>query len=302
MTEQEYGLGAVQSPPDPADFDFARLVSDTETSVAAPPTSFVLPTLPPVLNQGSSPMCVAFSTSAMKSFEDRRDQGQFFDFDEPTFFKLIGGGPNGAVPRVAMDQLLKVGYPLAGSGDAAHHRIAAYYRIGLTQAELMAAIYNFGPLILSTPWYQSWFRPVGAPKTLPAPDTQVGGHAILVIGYRPTGVLLRNSWGAGWGDSGNVIMPWAYVTSRAWEAWKALDVIETTPRMRAAAGTYATYKVVNGRAIEAGRITTSGFSATYAKVGLLPATGARKMTFLRLKSGVYRGKLLRRFAKGITLL
>ena len=47
--------------------------------------------MPPILNQGSSPMCVAYSSSAMKAWQDRRDQERFFDFNEPAFFAAIGG-------------------------------------------------------------------------------------------------------------------------------------------------------------------------------------------------------------------
>jgi hypothetical protein len=48
------------------------------------------PGMPPILDQGSSPMGVAYSSSAMKAWQDRRDQERFFDFDEPKFFGQIG--------------------------------------------------------------------------------------------------------------------------------------------------------------------------------------------------------------------
>lgn len=236
MTQDElpddlHGLGGIQSPPDDRDFTMAQLLADSgQQLTAALPASFTLGTLPPVLNQGNTPMCVAFSHSALKAFEDRRDQGRFFDFDEPRFFAAIGGGPNGAVIRVALDRLLKVGYPVVSAGDASHHRIRAYYAIPKTQAAISQAIHDFGPLEMGSPWYHSWFRPVGAAgsRTLPAPDYVVGGHAYLAVGYTPAGVILRNSWGSAWGDGGNAIMRWAYVLHSVWEVWKALDVIDTT--------------------------------------------------------------------------
>ena len=220
------GLGGIQSPPDERDFTLADLVTASgQPLTAALPTTFLATGLPPVLNQGATPMCVAFSTSALKGWEDRIDQGRFFDFDEPTFFRAIGGGPNGAIIRNALDRLLKVGYPVVRIGLAPAHRIAAYYAIPKTQAALMQTIHDFGPIVIGTPWYHSWFHPIGTGGNLklPAPDYSVGGHAILAVGYNPTGLVLQNSWGAAWGYHGRVTMPWAYVLHAVWEAWKAVD-------------------------------------------------------------------------------
>ena len=94
------------------------------------PPVYGVPNRPPILNQGQTPMCVAYSTSSMKSYQDRDDQApaKFWNFDEAAFFKVIGGGPNGAVLRTALDRLLKVGYPVVGGASpTAAHKIAAYY-------------------------------------------------------------------------------------------------------------------------------------------------------------------------------
>ncbi len=47
------------------------------------------------------------------------------------------------------------GYPVVGSGDASHHRIAAYYAVPRDVATIKAAIHDFGPIVLSTPWYRA---------------------------------------------------------------------------------------------------------------------------------------------------
>jgi C1A family cysteine protease len=42
----------------------------------------------------------------------------------------------------------------------------------------------------------------------------VGGHAVLAIGYSDpkSHVIVRNSWGASWGDGGYFYMPYHYLT------------------------------------------------------------------------------------------
>lgn len=56
----------------------------------------------PTVCQQSS---VAYSSSAMKAWQDRRDQERFFDFDGPAFFAAMGGTANGAYVRDAMERM-----------------------------------------------------------------------------------------------------------------------------------------------------------------------------------------------------
>ncbi len=224
----DYGLGALQSPPDERDYPIEQLFATSGIAAATPPATFDVTLLPPVYNQGNTPMCVAFSSSTLKGAEDLIDQKHNYLWDRPTFFRRIGGGPNGAVTRNALDRMLKVGYPLLPPGSnnsQAAHRIAAYYSIPKTRLAICQTIWHFGAILLSTPWFNSWFDP-HTDGRLPVPDYQVGGHAIAAIGWDSIGLHLRNSWGTAWGVKGNCTMPWPYVLAAVWEAWKAVDVIE----------------------------------------------------------------------------
>lgn len=236
----ESGLGWIESPEDPSDWTVDALYAATGTDVPdALPASYHVPApLYPVLDQGSSPMCVAYSAAGEQGFFDLRDTGSVL-FDEPRFFSAIGGTASGAIIRDALKYRLATGYPPQGHADqAGAHRIAAYYAVPVTQADICAAIASFGPLVVGTPWANSWFRPVGG--VLPAFDRAVGGHAILAVGWNATGLRLRNSWGADWGQGGEATLPWAQV-GHLREAWKAVDVVEPKPapkscRIRVAAG------------------------------------------------------------------
>lgn len=220
-----FGQGLIPSPPDERDFQLGALLA------AAPlPSVFVVKNPPPVLNQGATPQCVAYSSSGMKAWEDRIDQGQWFDFDEGTFFRQIGGTENGAVLRKAMDQMLKVGYPVVSSGQAALHKIKAYYAASLAHTAIKQALMQFGPLVVGTHWASSWSRPSAATGQVPPPSGTVNGHAILCIGWQDgLGFRFRNSWGTRWGKAGDCYIPARYLSTvaggeiGAFEAWKALD-------------------------------------------------------------------------------
>ncbi len=222
------GLGWLESPPDDRDWPVHALyaATGTEPPVELPIAYHVPAPLYPVVDQGTSPMCVAYSAAGEQGWYDLRDTGLAL-FDEALFFRQIGGTADGAVIRDALARRLSAGYPVAGHPElAGQHRIAAYYAVPVTQADLCAAILAFGPLVIGTPWASSWFHPVAG--VLPAFDRSVGGHAIQAVGWDAAGLRLRNSWGADWGQAGEATLPWGqlhYVR----EAWKAVDRVVPRP-------------------------------------------------------------------------
>ena len=220
-----YGLGAIPSLADPNDWPIDLLYASLPGAPidAGATTSFIVPgKLPPVIDQGSTPQCVAFSQSTLKAYEDLKDQGPF-NFDEGLFFRRIGGNASGAVTRTGLNQLLKVGYPVVGTDDAAHHRIAAYYSVPVTEAAIKNALVNFGIVTVVLPWYEEWFRPVNG--ILPPPRILAGYHEIDVIGWDSRGARLRQSWGTDYGLAGDVFMSWAVLVAKVEEAWKTVDQI-----------------------------------------------------------------------------
>jgi hypothetical protein len=224
----KFGKGAIPSPPDGRDWKIAELLG--AEPLAAAPASYVVPNLAylPVLNQGDTPECVAFAHSALKAFEDRIDQGSYFDFNEYTFFYSIGGTANGAVIRNALDKLVNDGYPVVNIGNAYQHKIAAYYRIPEDIETIKQAIMAFGPVIMGTEWYQSWEN-LNSNYQLPAPSGSQNGHAFIIVGWDYRGFRCRNSWGTAWGQGGDFYMPFSYALTYGFEFWKAIDQIVTGP-------------------------------------------------------------------------
>ncbi len=101
---------------------------------------------------------------------------------------------------------------------AGDHQITSYHRIiGLQQMrQCLAEGY---PFVFGFSVYES-FESAQVAKTgqlnLPAAvEKQLGGHAVCAVGYDDAAkrVLVRNSWGADWGQAGYFTMPYDYISN-----------------------------------------------------------------------------------------
>jgi len=101
-----YGLGALPDAPDERDYPLSALyAAEGLTASVVLPASYAAPGMPAVLDQHATPICVAYSSSTVKAWQDKRDQERFFDFDEPAFFAAIEGTAQGAYVRDAMERM-----------------------------------------------------------------------------------------------------------------------------------------------------------------------------------------------------
>jgi hypothetical protein len=264
MNIQWHGMGAIQSPPDPRDFDVTDLLAATDRLAAALPGNWMAPGLPPILDQRLTPQCVAHSHSSMKAWMDRRDQGKFFNFNENLFHYQIGGTAAGAVARYALERMRAYGYPEVTYDRKHLHRITAYYSVPKSIDTIKQALQAFGPLTMIGPWYPSWINNLPASAILPRPSGTPNGHAVLLIGWDNARgcFLFQNSWGSAWGSNGRAWMPYSYAINIMWEIWKAVDQKVTT---------VVTPPSLNGRARIAGpncnirtSMSTTGTANIYA--------------------------------------
>ncbi|MEH3062563.1 MAG: C1 family peptidase [Methylobacterium radiotolerans] len=94
-------------------------------------------------------------------------------------------------------------------------------KLGL--ADIILALDKGTPIVLGLIITDAFFRPDGnglVPKR--DPDPERGGHAVLAVGYGhdPKGqpaILIRNSWGSGWGLAGHAWLSSAYLARQLHE-------------------------------------------------------------------------------------
>lgn len=100
--------------------------------------------------------------------------------------------------------------------QAVLHRALEYQSVLLDRVDIMDAVADYNPVIIGVAVYESFER-TGRDGIVAMPNPKIermlGGHAMLIVGYdeRKDMAIVRNSWGAKWGDSGYCYMPFDYL-------------------------------------------------------------------------------------------
>jgi hypothetical protein len=97
---------------------------------------------------------------------------------------------------------------LAGAKVMSRYGIIHQYRWAFGINDVIGALMSQGPVVLGINWYSGMYSAPGG--RLGVFGNQVGGHAILAIGYNPSSqvfdgketIILQNSWGESWGVDG----------------------------------------------------------------------------------------------------
>jgi C1A family cysteine protease len=104
--------------------------------------------------------------------------------------------------------------PAAAYHEAESCRAMAYFRVQHSLAQMKGCLAEGFPFVFGFSVYENLYDASGNPvSVLPMPSgSQIGGHAVLAVGYDDAKHLftIRNSWGPGVQDHGHFYMPYAY--------------------------------------------------------------------------------------------
>lgn len=102
--------------------------------------------------------------------------------------------------------------------EALKHRALEYMRVPQNLVSLKTCLFEGYPIVFGFSVYESFYS-TKVTKTgeadLPAPhESMLGGHAVKLVGYNDATqrFIIKNSWGAGWGNGGYFTLPYAYLT------------------------------------------------------------------------------------------
>lgn len=164
-----------------------------ETITSVPSKYSYLDKLPSVLNQGSDPTCVPCSLEAFIDWRINLKDGKIVNnkIDIKKLFEKAGGTRDGMTFKDALHYLKHEGIQT----NKGTFKIDKYATIGSIKA-LQCAIVMNGPCVGGLPVKASSSTNFWNGYSLE------GGHAIAIIGYDETGLIIRNSWGPYYGNNG----------------------------------------------------------------------------------------------------
>ena len=238
MQVQRYGW--IRDLPDHRDFMYS---APPEVAGALPPHVDLRAGFAAPYNQGELGSCTANAVSGALQFLEAKE-GQhppvmpsrlFIYYNERALEGSVSFD-SGAQIRDGIKVVVKEGYcpesewpydtsrftekpPESCYGDALRERVSKYLRLSQDEVPLLSCLASGYPFVFGFSVFSGFESPEVATTgvaNLPSRDEQfVGGHAVVACGYAlaERRFLVRNSWGAEWGDGGYFTMPFEYLTN-----------------------------------------------------------------------------------------
>ena len=228
--------------------DHRDILFSIDEVAALPPMVDLRPHCSPVVDQGELGSCTANAIVSglreyleLKAGEKLIPLSRLFLYYEERVLENTVAEDSGAYIRDGMKVMNQIGvcpefevpYNIAQFtvaptpkqvADARPFVISEYHRV--TSLNLMkAALAGNQPVVIGINVYES-FESAAVAKTgiVPTPKAKeklLGGHAVCAVGYddKKSWAIVRNSWGASWGDKGYFYLPYTYFTKNVTDMW-----------------------------------------------------------------------------------
>lgn len=120
-------------------------------------------------------------------------------------FDLKSFGSNGEPP--ACIDVFGAKYDVCpnGGGVARWHRSKGYYKVDSNEAAIRRDIYHWGPATTGFTIHEDFMKWDGKNPAVYKWDgeaAEIGGHAVVIVGWGADHWIVKNSWSEKWGDGG----------------------------------------------------------------------------------------------------
>jgi C1A family cysteine protease len=228
------GYGWKRDLPDHRDFRY------TLAPVKVPASVDLRPKCPPVQDQGQLGSCTANAIAGHLDF-NRKKQGEAFMTPSRLFIYYNERQDDGTVKEDAGSSIRESVKAVANYGavrerywkydiskfankptdplykQAIKYEALTYLSVPRTVSVIQNCLAAGYPLVIGFTVYES-FENIGSDGMMPMPaasEAVLGGHAVMVVGYKQINghlhYICRNSWGRSWGDKGYFYMPFEYL-------------------------------------------------------------------------------------------
>lgn len=165
--------------------------------------------MPPVIDQGNEPICVPSSLSTWLNWKLNSgiNNGEEIDngfrlreiFMAGRKYEEVDTAEEGMTFKAALKYLRKEG----AAGNKGIVKIGYYATIN-SYIHLKSALFMNGPCFGALPVYNPAYNDFWNPGL----GNLEGYHAVALVGYTEGGIILRNSWGKGYGKDGYWEIPY----------------------------------------------------------------------------------------------
>ena len=237
MARKIQGYGWNPDLPDGRDLMYA---APPEVVTALPPKVDLRAQCPGVYDQGQLGSCTANAIGAALEFDQIKQKEQAFTpsrlfiyYNERAMEGTVNSDAGGQI-RNGVKSVNQQGAPpetdwpyditkfaekppQKAYDDAAQHESVLYQRLTPILGQLKGCLASGFPFVLGFVVYESFesqqVAQTGEASLPQAGEQQIGGHAVLAVGYDESQqrFLIRNSWGAGWGMGGYFTLPYPYL-------------------------------------------------------------------------------------------
>ena len=129
--------------------------------------------------------------------------------------RKYGAAPETLLP-FKINTLMYAGPDDAFFAATATRKIAGYFNMQRDIPRWRSWLATQGPILVGFNVDATWMNATATNGLLDnfQPNTVRGGHAVAAVGYRTDGrIILRNSWGANWGDKGFAYASETYINA-----------------------------------------------------------------------------------------
>ena len=242
LSTQKFRMGWLPDLPDTRDFLYA---APLKVSRSLPTKTDLRSGCPTVYNQGELGSCTANALGAAFQFGQKKQTKKTFTpsrlflyYNERVMINTVHSD-SGAFIRDGIKSLNKQGIcpevkwtydetntdgakftqkpPKTCYTEALSNQILSYQRLTNNLNTIQGCLSEGFPFVFGFTVYESFMTSTvrgSGIMPMPKPTEKVkGGHAVMAVGYDDAkqAILVRNSWGDGWGQAGHFWMPYAYI-------------------------------------------------------------------------------------------
>lgn len=111
--------------------------------------------------------------------------------------------------------------------EAETYKAGSYWRVPLDIEAIKQTIYQQkSPLLVGMMWNRAYYKTAKDGKLSLPTGKNVGGHAVVIVGWENDKIWFRNSWGEKWGYHGYFYIPESeFSKHQIWDIWALTDII-----------------------------------------------------------------------------